>query len=163
MSSFLLMGVSLTSVLKLPRAYEFSLRNSDVQFLQLFWVNLRWRIGHHIAASLILGERDHFTDIGFVREQHDQTVDAGRHTPMWRRAILKRLEHVTKLLLDLVTAQAQQLKDLQLDVTAMDADRARCHLISIADHVVRVGQNITRVGFVLWQIFYLWHCKRVMF
>jgi hypothetical protein len=70
---------------------------------------------------------------------------------------------VTKLLLDLIPAQAEQLKDLELNVTAMDTDRARCHLVPIADHIVSIRKNFPWVGLKLWQVIYLWHREGMMF
>ena len=61
-----------------------------MQFLQLLWFHFRRRIRHHIASGLVLGEGDHFADVRFVRQQHDQAVDAGGHAAVRRRAVLER-------------------------------------------------------------------------
>ena len=69
---------------------------------------------------------------------------------------------MTELLLDLVTAQAEQLEDPELDVAAMDTDRAGRHFIAIADHVICVRKDLGRVGLEFRQILQLRHGERMV-
>ncbi len=133
-----------------------------MQLFQLLRLNGRGRICHHIASCLILGEGDHFADVGFVREEHDEAVNARRHAAVRGSAVFKSFEHVTELGLNIFIAHPKHLEHLHLDVAAMNADRARSRLISIADHIVRVGCHCARVCVKLVEVFHLWHGKRMM-
>src|SRR5574339_446591 len=111
MSSILTSGIQASVSAKTP---AFSVRNPDMQLVELRRFHGRWCVGHHIAGRLVLWEGDDLPDIRLVGEQHDQPVNPGRHTTMRRRAILKGLDHVPELACDDLLREPQQFKDLAL-------------------------------------------------
>ena len=60
-----------------------------------------------IARVPCLRKCDHLANVQLVRENHDETVDAGSHSAVWRSAILERFQQMPKTGLDEVMRQAE--------------------------------------------------------
>ncbi len=142
--------------------YSLFIFDLNMQFLELLWFGRGGGVGHHIPGGLVLGEGDHFADIGFVGQQHDQPVDAGSHPAVRGRAELEGFQHVPELALGFLFTDAEQAEDLALDVAPVDTDRAGGHLVAVADHIVGIRKDGGRVGLEAVQVLQTRHGEHVM-
>src|SRR2546425_369490 len=60
--------------------------DADVQFLELFRTDGVWGIHQEILGVLVHWKHDHFANIAFVREQHDDAIDAWSDSTVRRRS-----------------------------------------------------------------------------
>ncbi len=92
------------------RKVKSRISDRKVQLFQLRRGDFGRRVGHQVGSLRGLGERDHIADTRLVGQDRDESIDARSDPAVGRRAVFKCLQHMTKLLLDLVPAQAEQLK-----------------------------------------------------
>ena len=104
--------------------------------------------GAPIKRSTAVGglrERDHLADVRLLRQQHDDPVDAGRESAVWRRTILERVQHPAEALLDFLRAVARNSERTQHHVGTMVPDRTARQLDAVADDVVLIRLDRQRI------------------
>src|SRR5690606_29090038 len=94
----------------------------DVQVGELAVVDRGRGLEHEVSRGLRLRKRNDLADRWFASQQHHRTVDAWSDSAVRRSAVFKRLEQVTKPVLDLFRGIPHEHVDLALHVTLVDAD-----------------------------------------
>jgi hypothetical protein len=116
-----------------------------VQLAQLLFLHRRRRVHHQILRLLVQRKGDHLADVVGARQQHDDAVDARRHTRVRRRPVAESVEQAAKLPLHFPGRIAGDLEGADHDLRPMVPHGARAELHTIDHDVVLVGEDIERV------------------
>src|SRR5437773_130346 len=133
-----------------------------MQLAQVLGVQLRRRIEHQVGGAGGLRKCDDLANVRLIRKQHDEPVNARRHSSVRRRPVLESIQHVSEAPVRLLITVSQAPEDPRLDVAPVYADAPARQLVAIAHQIISVAQHGPRVRFKNIEMFLLGHGEGMM-
>src|SRR5208337_5394072 len=91
-------------------------------------------------------ERNHVAQRVSAAKHHANPIDSKCYSAVGRRSVFERVEQKAEAIDRLFARQPQQFKYLQLQLAAMDTNRAAAELLAVEHHVVRERASLERRG-----------------
>ena len=124
-----------------------------MQFAQLLFVDVVWRVGQQALGALGLREGDDVTNRLGSGHHGDDPVKAKGEPAVGRRAVLECVEEEAEFELRLFFTNAKRLEYLLLHIGTVDTDRSTTEFPAVERQIVGFGQALAGVGRKERQVF----------
>ena len=100
---------------------------------------------HEILCVAVHWEGNYFSNVVFISQQHDHSVDTRGHTGVWWGTKLESVVERTEFRLQVFFAVACDFKGFDHDIQIVVADSTGGKLHAVADDIILISQDIFRV------------------
>lgn len=113
----------------------------DVEFAELFEVDVGGAVGHEVDGFVVFREGDDFADAVLATGEHGDAVEAEGEAAVRWGAKAEGVEEVGELLLLLFGADAKDGEHFFLEFAFVDPDGAAAEFVAVEDDVVGFGAD----------------------